>query len=264
LTDTGSLELEGAHGVATFTISGITYAIVASLSDNGVQIIDISNPANIVAKDAETDGATFTELEGALGVATFTIGASTYAIVASNSDNGVQIIDITDPSNIVAKDAETDEANGFTTLAGAFGVATFTISGITYAIVAAVDDNGVQIIDITDPANIVAKDAETDGATFTELEGAHGVATFTISGITYAIVAAVDDNGVQIIDISNPANIVAKDAETDGATFTELEGALGVATFTISGSTYAIVASNSDNGVQIIELNSAELCYGVN
>ncbi|MFM8659525.1 MAG: hypothetical protein ACKOCQ_06300, partial [Candidatus Nitrosotenuis sp.] len=192
-----------------------------------VQNVFAASVGDIVAKDAETDGAIFTELLGANGVATFTISGSTYAIVASDLDDGVQIIDISDPANIVAKDAETDGANGFTELDGASGVATFTIGASTYAIVASFTDDGVQIIDISDPANIVAKDAETDGANgFTELLGASDVATFTIGASTYAIVASALDDGVQIIDISNPANIVARDAETDGANgFTELVGA---------------------------------------
>ena len=162
------------------------------------------------------------------------------------------------PSDITAKDAETDGANGFTQLNGANGVDTFTIGGSTYAIVASYIDNGVQIIDISDPTNIVARDAETEGANgFTQLNGAYGVDTFTIGGSTYAIVASINDDGVQIIDISDPTNIVARDAETDGANgFTQLDGANDVDTFTIGGSTYAIVASINDDGVQIILLNS--------
>ena len=218
-----------------------------------------ATPSDITAKDAETDGANgFTQLNGANGVDTFTIGGSTYAIVASYIDNGVQIIDISDPTNIVARDAETEGANGFTQLNGANGVDIFTIGGSTYAIVTSVNDDGVQIIDISDPTNIVARDAETDGANgFTQLNGAYGVDTFTIGGSTYAIVASINDDGVQIIDISDPTNIVARDAETDGANgFTQLDGANDVDTFTIGGSTYAIVASINDDGVQIILLNS--------
>ena len=160
----------------------------------------------------------------------------------------------TDPAAITATDAETDGANGFTELEFPFGVDTFTISGSTYAIVASVLDDGVQIFNISDPTNITATDAETDAGQL-ELDGASGVDTFTISGSTYAIVTAETDDGVQIINISDPTNITATDAETEGANgFTELDGAYDVDTFTISGSTYAIVTAASDNGVQIIKL----------
>jgi len=252
-------ELDGARSVDVFTISGSTYAIVASFVDNGVQIINISDPANIVATDSETDGVnSFAVLSGARGVRTFTISTSTYAIVTAQADSGVQMINITDPANIVAIDSETDGVNSFAELSGATGVDTFTISTSTYAIVASQTDSGVQIINITDPANIVATDSETDGVnSFAVLGGARGVDTFTISTSTYAIVASATDSGVQIINITDPANIVATDSETDGVnSFTELSVATGVDTFTISTSTYAIVASFTDDGVQIITLNS--------
>ena len=66
-----------------------------------------STPSDITATDSETDGVnSFDELDGAHGVSTFTIGSSTYAIVVSHQDDGVQIIDISDPTDIVAMDPE--------------------------------------------------------------------------------------------------------------------------------------------------------------
>ena len=95
-----------------------------------------------------------------------------------------------------------------------------------------------------DPSDIAVIDTAIDGDEFTELGTAIDVATFTIDSSTYAIVIGHDDDGVQIIDISDPANIVAKDAETDGVNgFTELDSGVGVDTFTIGSSTYAIVVS---------------------
>ena len=253
----GFTELDGAIGVATFTVGGVPYAIVAGGNGDGVQIINLSDPMNITAADAETDGVNgFTELDGASGVATFTVATVPYAIVASLFTDGVQIINLSDPTNITAADAETDGANGFTELAGAIRVATFAVGGVPYAIVASINDDGVQIINLSDPTNITAADAETHGANgFTELDGAIGVATFTVGGVPYAIVASITD-GVQIINLSDPTNITAADAETDGANgFTELDGALGVATFTVATVPYAIVASFDDDGVQIINLS---------
>ena len=294
----GFTELDGARNVATYTITSATaselsltstnYAIVAGLADDGLQIIDIGNPAAIVAKDAETDNANgFGELVGAYGIATFTISSnSTYrgAIVTANTAGSVVSVDITNPTAIFEKDVETDGNNSFAELNGPRGVATFTIGSSTYAIVASQSDDGVQIIDISNPAAIVAKDNETDGANgFTELNGAHGVATssfpsswynstkkvvdiYDVDGDsnttelftpTYAIVASVDDDGVQMIDISNPAAIRALDAETDGVNgFDELDGAAGVSTFTCGNRIYAIVSSNADDGIQLIDITN--------
>ena len=195
-------------------------------------------------------------LNGADDVSTFVIGSSTYAIVVSRDDDGVQIIDITNPSVIVAKDTATDGINGFDELLRATSVDTFTIGSSTYAIVVSQLDDGVQMIDISDPDNIVMLDAETDGVNgFTELDGAEDVETFTCGSRTYAMVVSAVDHGVQLIDISNPANIVAVDAATDGVNgFTELEGVYNIEPFKIGSAQYAIATSYTDDGVQMIEM----------
>ena len=260
LTDNSSLILGDANHVDTFTIGSSTYAIVVSGADHGAQIIDVSDPANIVAKDTLVDTNSL-ELRGAYAVETFTLTgtyAGTYAIVASWTDAGVQIIDVSDPANIVALDAETDGVNGFNVLESPGHVDVFTIGSSTYAIVTAFNDQGVQIIDVSNPTDIVAKDTLVD-TNLLELIGAHGVDTFTIGSSTYAIVTGYLDDGVQIIDVSDPANIVALDAETDGVNgFTALDGAHDADVFTIGLSTYAIVVSLQSGRTQMIELSTDE------
>ena len=262
-------EIAGAYGVATFTIpSNSTYrgAIVTSNTAGSLTSVDITNPKAIVEKDTETDGGDFPVLGGVRNVATFTIDNKPYAIYVSQSDDGVQIVDLTVPTNIQAKDSAKDSEGGFTELEGAHGVAVWNATSTTgasdfgrsintYAIVASVQDSGVQIINITDPDDIVPLDAETDGSNgFTELGGAAGVDTFTCGNLTYAIVASNTDDGIQLIDISDPIDIVAINAKTDGEDgFDELEGARNVVTFESYGNIYAIVTAQDDDGVQIVE-----------
>ena len=59
---------------------------------------------------------------------------STYAVVASWADNGVQLLNVTDPSVPAPVDAVTDGERGFTELLGAIAVAQ--------------QDNGVQLINL--------------------------------------------------------------------------------------------------------------------
>ena len=166
---------------------------------------------------------------------------------SSYNDGGVQIIDVSNPSAIVATDAETDGANGFTQLQGAFAVDTFTVASnttATYAITTAIgnwNSNGVQIIDISNPSAIVAKDEFAHA----NLAYPGGVKTFTVasnSTATYAIVTGYTADTVQILDISNPSAIVAKDSLENRGSI-ELDGPMGVDVFTNGSSTYAIVTS---------------------
>ena len=174
-----------------------------------------------------TGSGTFGTLDYPMSVTTIEIGGAIYALVAANADDGVQIIDITDPANPAAVSSVTDGAGGFDMLDGASSVDTITIGGSHYALVAADTDDGVQIIDITDPANPAAVSSVTDGAGgFDMLDGASSVDTITIGGSHYALVAANADDGVQIIDITDPANPAAVSSVTDGAGgFDMLDGA---------------------------------------
>ena len=253
----GFTELDGARGVTTPQIFAKAYAIVAARDDDGVQVIDMSDPAAPVPVAAITDGVGgFTELEGANGIATTQISGRTYAVVAAQHDDGVQIIDMTDPAAPMPVAAISDDMGGFTELEGAFDVAIAQISGRTYAAVISISDDGVQIIDMTDPAAPVPVAAISDDmGGFTELDGARGIDTVQISGRTYAVVAAWADDGLQVIDMTDPAAPVPVAAISDGLDgFTKLDGARGIDTVQISGRTYAVVAAVFD-GVQVIDID---------
>ena len=69
--------------------------MVSSSSDNGIQIINITNPALPAPVSALFDGASgFDELYTANGVATAVIGSALYALVTSFYDDGLQVIGI--------------------------------------------------------------------------------------------------------------------------------------------------------------------------
>ena len=179
--------------------------------------------------------------------------------MASYYDNGVQLIDVSDPSNPVAVGSATDEVDGFTVLHGARAVATFTVGGKVYAIVASYDDDGqhddgVQLIDVSDPSNPLAVGSATDEVDgFARLNGASGVAIFTVGTNVYAIVASHVDSGVQLIDVSDPSNPVAVSARgfTAGRRRWLSGACLGVRRrrFTVGGRVYAIVTGHQDDGV---------------
>ena len=247
--------LRGAWGVDTFTIAGRTYAAVAANADDGVQIIELTDPASPTAVSSVTDGVGgFDELDGPRGVDTFTIAGRTYAAVAANADDGVQIIELTDPASPTAVSSAADGMGGFDVLDGAQFVDTFTIAGRTYVAVTAYTDDGVQIIEITDPASPTAVSSAADGVGgFDELDGPRGVDTFTIAGRTYAMVVACVDDGVQIIELTDPASPSPIASLTDTLS-TVLDCPSNVDTFPIAGRTYAAVTSYGEHGIQILQL----------
>ena len=237
----GFTTIAGARSIATTTIDSSTYALVVSNNDNGVQIIDITNPYNPTPVWSVSDGSgNFTTLSGARSIAITTIDSSTYALVASSIDDGVQIIDITTPSAPIAVKSITDGQGDFTTLDNARHISITTIGSSTYALVASYNDDGVQIIDITNPsAPIAALSIKDSSGGYNELSGASYIAITTVGSSTYALVASYNDDGVQIIDITNPYQSTPASSITDGVGgFTELNGANFITTTTIGLSTY--------------------------
>ena len=142
--------------------------------------------------------------KGAWSVTTFVTGANTYAIVASYVSNGVQLIDVSDPSVPVAVGSASNGVNGFTRLGGASGVSSFVMGASTYAVVASFHDDSVALIDVSDPSIPMAVGIASDGVDgFTNLDGANGISSFAIGASTHAFVASELDNGCQIINLIN-------------------------------------------------------------
>ena len=271
--------------IATVTVGSSTYALVTSGSsassdkvaflpvpesvtktrDDSVQIIDITNPRNptpVLTITDEADG--YTELRGAASITTTTIGSSTYALVASFDDAGVQIIDITDPTDLTAVSSVNNSVGGYT-LGSASYITTTTIGSSTYALVTSRSSNAIQIIDITNPSNPVSASSPTNGGPYGKLTDASSIAVIT-GQPTYAFVTSPFNeqnviqtvkSGIQIIDITTPYSPTPLSPIIDGAGgYTTLKGATSITTTTIDSSTYALVAALNNNGVQIIRLQS--------
>ena len=255
-----SLSVPSSPGVTYVTfvvIDGFTYAL--STYFNSMLITDVTNPAtpSYVAHVTDDVGG-FMELLGAKSIATTTIDSSTYALVASNFDHGVQIINITNPYEPIAASNITDDSGGYTTLRGATSITTTTIDSSTYALVASTSDNGVQIIDITNPYQPTNVSAIIDGTgNFTRLALAASITTTTIDSSTYALVASEGDDGVQIINITNPYEPIAASSVKDGSGgYTDLDGASYITTEIIDSRIYALVAAKNDDSIQFLDITN--------
>ena len=281
LANSDSRELNGPIELDIATIGGKPYAVVAAYDDDGIEIIDISDPTNPTSVGSLADGGS-RKLNNPYDVAITTIGDSTYAVVTAYWDHGIDVIDISDPTNptSVGTFADTGTYSGTVwdcvSSLGAIGdhrclrhpvdVEITTIGGSTYAVVAGSGDDGIEIIDISDPTNPEEAGRMTDRDDRTrELDGANGVAITTIGSSTYAVVTGTLDDGISIIDISTPSSPEYVSELEDGtdtgvctATNGErcLDGPRDVEIETINGLTYAIVASYLDDALTIIDITN--------
>ncbi len=173
IADSVSSLLGAVVDVKVFQIGSNYYAIAVG-NDNALQIVDVTNPENPTTLGSISDNVTRL-LETPKGVDVIQIGSSYYAVVASFGDDGIEIIDVTNVNSPSSVGRVSDD--GTKLLDGASDVAIVNISDSYYAVVASYYDEGIEIIDISNPAspNPVARVAD-DGNR--ELSGAQNVVIY--------------------------------------------------------------------------------------
>ena len=182
------------------------------------------------------------------------IGGVPYAIIATPGDQSVQILDLTDPGNPQNTTQLVDGSGGFTTLANPHGLRVIEVDSETFLIVAAWGDDGVSIINISDPSNPTLASSLLDNQNgFDELDRPHGIAVEQIGDSYFAFVASLDDNGIQVIDISDPYQPSAAASLTHGGEYT-LEGVKRISVAQAGSKTVLLAAAQGSNAVQIIDV----------
>ena len=207
----------------------ITMCAIPAAAGQANPTIGVPAPVSAVFDDS----GGFSALDGAINVAIFEHGDRVYAMVAAWFDNGVQIIDITDPAHPIPVSAVFDDSGGFSALDGTRDVAIFEHGDRVYAMVTASEDDGMQIIDITDPAHPIPVSAVfDDSGGFSALDGVNSLEIFEKGGRMYAITGAWDDDGVQIMDITNPTGADPRPDQLDsidtGGFYTNLNVTISV------------------------------------
>ena len=217
----------------TFDTSGQAYGVTLSADGNtayvadyysGLQIIDIGDPsAPALTATFDTDSTGIGFSASAFGLA---LSADGNTIYVANKYTGLEIINISNPSNPTLTAT-------FNTSGNAYGV-TLSSDGNTVYVVGG--SGGLDIININDPENPT-------------LTG-----TFDTSGTAFGLALSADGNtayvadqfdGLQIINISNPSN------PTLTATFDTSGDAWGV---TLSADGNTAYVTNYSDGLQIIDI----------
>ena len=203
-------------------------------TSNAIQIIDITDPYHPAYASSPTNGGPYGKLTDASSIAVIT-GQPTYAFVTSphNYDypgtipvkSGIQIIDITNPRNPTPVSTIIDDAGGYTTLRGAESITTTTIDSSTYALVAARDNNGVQIMRLQTPL------------TFDSSNPNYGYAT---TGDNLTIGFTIDDTIASnssnfIIPATTPSSVTIHDESYSAMLTVPSTPVEGNATFSITG-----------------------------
>ena len=205
----------GAEYTAAFGLVGRTYAL--GTGGDGFHILDVTDPARPVpASSAWDGGGSFDTLDGAYLIAVTESPSGPFlALVAG--DEGIQILDIVNPSRPVPVGAIRYGEGGLDPQWVTDMAAYRSPAGRDYLLVAG-HYTGIHVVDITDPARPVPAggagpvgDGEgLRGGCLGEghprhPDGIHGVDVYVApDGRDYAMVAC--DKGIRILDMSDPAS----------------------------------------------------------
>ena len=256
INNNSTLLLYGPWSITTFTSDGATYAAVAAFEDDGVQILDVTDPFAVTAAGNIANNSTLL-LDGASDIAIFESGGGTYAAVtAALDDDGVQILDVTDPYCHHRRRQHRRRHNPRAGRRMGHRHIRHQATAPTRRSPHTGDD-GVQILDVTDPyCHHRRRQHYGDSSGNLELGGARDIAIFTSGGGTYAAVAAYADDGVQILDVTDPSSHHRRRQASMPTPTTSSWTPHRTSPYSTSGGgTYAAVAASAnDDGVQILNV----------
>ena len=255
VTDTGTFALDGASGVATAVVGGITYLFVASQVEDGVSVFSVAANGTLtnVGNVFDVDNVSY-ELDGAFEVTTAALGGITYLFVAGSDDDGISVFSVAAGGALTSVDTIDDNENGTLELDRVSGLTTAVVGGVTYLLASGLDDDGVSVFSVAGNGVLTQVFSVTDGGTF-ELDGAQGVATAVVGGNTYLFVAGNVDSGVSVFSIAANGALSQVDFVDDSEDAAlELAGAQEVATAVVGGVTYLFVSGGTDDGVSVFSV----------
>ena len=257
--DAGGYErLDGASDIDTVTLSGSTFAVITAFDDDGIQIVDVTNPANprpVSSAADDLDG--YEALDGARGVDIVSISGRTYAVVASYNEDAIQIIDLVNPYLPLPVSSFANDTDASVRLDGATDVEVLIDEDEAYALVTSHNDDALQIVNITTPAvPTKIRSIVDDEGRFDALAGATDIDVVTVARTTYGLVSAYDDDAIQILDLNNPSlpRSVGNTLEDEDYDF-RLNGVRGMDTITVQDTTYLLAAAHVGDGIQVISLS---------
>ena len=247
--------LTNVVNVHVVKIGVYTYALTPTTPNRGtLSIFNITNPESpkLIFYTTSSDHGVLTRIKA---VDTVKINNDTYALTAG--DGGVLITNITNP---ISPDLtyEIFTSNTNYNLSSPFAINTVEINGLYYALVSSIGKDGIEIINITNPESPTSIYFINNGTEYPHVEQVNEIITTKIDNYTYALALDLpsngDDDGIQIIDITNPESPNPVSAISPPIK-SFLSGLSYMTSIVIEDSTY-VLASSYENSIHIIKLES--------
>lgn len=238
-----------------YSPGGRVHAVVAGGQD--VVILDVTDPARPVPAGHIRDGeGGFDAVNLVFGVAVFgSPDGRTHLAMAG--DEGIQVADVTDPRAPTATGSIPDGSAG-SIPDGSVSLTDPVVfepgDGRTYIL--GVGGDGISVVDITDRPVPVARIQDGEGG-FDALDEVRQVEVFrTSGGRSYGI--AGGDDGLQVVDITNPAAPVAVGSLRGGEGGFNVGWIISIAAFQPSGGRDYVLVADHNSGISVVDVTEPD------
>ena len=251
--------LTDPYHIETVQIDGSTYALVASNHDSGFTILNMDNPESpSLVFNATSTQTNYAAIQNILGASPIQIQGKTYVVTISPS--GILIADITNPESTTFVSTRSNGTD-YPYLHAMIAISAFSIGDAAYAMIASQTGSWVSILNITEPANPTHLTVLENGANY-DLNSPRHIAIIDADGSTFAVITSRTTGTVTILNMDNPEMPVQIHAIKDGIDLA-LSSATGIELVQINTRTYALVVSNNDDAMQIIDITHPQLPFPV-
>ena len=238
------------YDTAVFASGGGSYALVADYKYDTVRVIDIGEPtlpqyaAELQSRFDSSPSWSAVRVD----VEVLASGGGTYALVADAADNVLRVVDVTEPAAPRHVTDVSGGVDGFRAMSGPQDIATFTMSGAGYALVASGDYGAVQVLDFTDVEEPIAAAEIWDGTGSLEV--------FEASGQTYAILML--ERSAHIINVTEPAAASTVSGTISSEDRFRLGNSVGIGIVSAAEGTYAISPSHFGHVMHVVDLTDVQ------
>ena len=278
--DAGAISYDISYGIRDVTgkstVTGTvgTYDVTYGASDSAGHSVNITRIVNvkqlpqlslssessdllITPESPIADPVQYPHLTDPFHIETVQIDGSTYALVASNGDNGFTILNMDNPELPSLVFNATSTQTNYSAIQGILGASPIQIQGKTYAVTIS-SSSKILIVDITNPESPTFVSERSNGPNYPYLHAMTAISTFSIGDAAYAMIASQSDSWVSILNITEPANPTHLTVLENGANY-DLNGPRHIAIIDADGSTFAVITSRTTGTVTILNMDNPEM-----
>ncbi len=251
--DSVATALNGATGLETLVVAGVTYVAVTGQSDHGISLFSVAADGSLTNTANLFEDATL-HLARAYKMTTATVGAESFIIVQGNMDSGMSVLRV-EPGGVltnVFNIADTATSH----LAQSYDLATAVVGGVTYVFTGSYDEGGVSVFSLG-AGGVLTNVFNIDDDAASLLGTSMAMTTFTQAGKTYLAVGAYEaPGGLTFFQVAADGSLT-KEAEIADTAGLSISTVFGMETVVVGGRTFLITGSEGESGISVFDVGAA-------